>query len=156
MSSEADALYQKGVQVQEAGKPAEAERWHRACLELRHQLGDILLDRGDLLEAEGLFRRSLAAQEGLVGHEDLLVQTLFGLGRAAQKAGKLEAAQECLARCLAIEEGRQAVENRVEILLRLSQVARDRGRTEEAEVFLRRCRELGSSRVHDLHLGIFP
>ncbi|MBI3299104.1 MAG: tetratricopeptide repeat protein [Elusimicrobia bacterium] len=195
MSSEADVLYRRAVEAQEGGKPAEAERWHRACLDLRqregdeagvsrsthvlalllhglgreseaaefyraslalferldqavgtadaaYQLGDILAGKAEYPEAEAMFRRSLSAQEGLEDNEDLLVQTLFGLARVGQKSGKLEMAQACLTRCLSIEESRGLMENQVEILLRLSQVATDRGRREEAEEYMVRLRRL--------------
>jgi predicted ATPase/DNA-binding XRE family transcriptional regulator len=124
---------------------------------LHYLVGDQLLARGRLADAEALYRKSLALyrQDGNV---DMVAYPLGNLGRVALQEGHLEAAQELIAESVALS---RACGNRVGVAdwaHQLGKVALYQGDLDRADACLREAlalyEEMGGSRnrVHALAL----
>jgi len=178
--SEPVSIASLALYYQDLGRHADAERLFRHAIDLLKEsfgsqhpavataLGNLaisLQERGELLEAECLFRRALSIEESLRPDSPEAAYHLEGIAMNFEKRGLHAEAEPLLRRVLSIRQ--KALSDRhpyfARTLNNLAVNCRDRGKKHEAEALLRQAVEIyrktatvehpeGAAAIHNLAL----
>ncbi len=107
-------------------------------------LGQVFFKEGELEAAAQQFEKALAAEEALEGEPWRISRALNALGKAAQTAGRREAAGQFYARAFeqCLDQGKQHEAEAIKALLYIAQLELQAGKVPEAQAQAKRALEL--------------